>query len=92
MSNLFFLLAAGHCLLCMCLAASRMRSTRLAGLKIALCFPCLLVCLFVCISALITCAIITSHTLLPCDFTLVDLMAALSTGITTMSNQAQLQV
>ena len=62
-----FLLAAGHCLLCMCLAARHVRSTRLAGLTIALCFPCLLVCFFVCTSALITCAIITSHTLLPCD-------------------------
>ena len=34
------------------------------------------------------CAIITSHTLLPYDFTLVDL----STGVATMSSLAQLQV
>ena len=31
-----------------------------------------LVCLFVCASTLITCAIITSHTLSPCNFTLVN--------------------
>ena len=39
-----------------------------AGPKITLLFPRLLVCA----SALITCAIITSRTLLPCDLTLVD--------------------
>ena len=33
----------------------------------------------------------TSHTLLPCDFTLVDLVAAWSTGVATMSSLAQLQ-
>jgi len=33
----------------------------------------------------------TSHTLLPCDFTLVDLMAAWSTGVATMSSLGQLQ-
>ena len=32
-------------------------------------------CFFVCASPLITCAIITSPTLVPCDFTWVDLMA-----------------
>jgi len=47
---------------------------------------------FVCTSALIKCTIITSHTLLPCDFTLVDLTAALSAGIATMSSLAQLRV
>jgi len=30
--------------------------------------------------------------LLPCDFTLVDLMAALNTGIATMSTTAQLSI
>ena len=42
------------------------------------------------------CAIITSCTLLPCNFTLVDLSAVLqfehSTGVATMSSVAQLQV
>jgi len=38
------------------------------------------------------CAIIMSHVLLPCDITLVDLIAALSTGVATMSSLAQLQV
>jgi len=33
---------------------------------------CISVYLCICASALITCAIITSHTLLPCDLTLVD--------------------
>ena len=41
------------------------------------------VCLLVCASALIICVIITPHTLLPCDFTSVDFMAALSTGVAT---------
>ena len=34
---------------------------------------CISVYLCICASALITCAIITSRTLLPCDLTLVDL-------------------
>ena len=38
------------------------------------------------------CEIIMSHILLPCDITLVNLTAALSTGIATMSSVAQLQV
>ena len=38
------------------------------------------------------CAIIMSHTLLPCDFALVNLMAALSTGVASMSSLAQLGV
>ena len=41
---------------------------RPAGPKITLLFPRL----YICASALITCTIITSHTLLPCDLTLVD--------------------
>ena len=49
------------------LPAGRARSARPAGPKIALLFPCL----YICASALITCAIITSRTLLPCDLTLV---------------------
>ena len=40
----------------------------------------------------ITCTVITSHRLLPCEFTLVDLTAALSTGVATMSNLAQIRV
>ena len=50
------------------------------------------ICLFVCTSALNTCTIITMHALLPCDFTLVDLMSALSTGVATISSLAQLRV
>ena len=54
------------------------------------------VCLFVCASALTTYTIITSHKLLPCDITLVDLTAALqfeySTGVATVLSLAQLQV
>jgi len=62
-------------------------SAHLADPVIALRFPHL--CLLVCVSALITCAMITSHhyTLLPCDFTL---MATLSTA--TVSSLAQLRV
>jgi len=41
---------------------------RLAGPKITLYFPHL----YICASPLIMCAIIMSHTLLPCDLTLVD--------------------
>ena len=48
-----------------------------------------LVCLLVCASPLIMCAIIMSRTLLPCDFTLASLMAALST---TKGSLAQLWV
>jgi len=47
---------------------------------------------FVCASAPVTCAIITSHTLLPCLFALVDLTATLRTGVAAMSSLAQLQV
>jgi len=50
------------------LPAGRVPSARPAGPKITFLFPRLLVCA----SALITCAIITSRTLLPCDITLVD--------------------
>ena len=48
--------------------------------------------LFVCASAHITCAISTSRTLLPRIFTLVNLTAALRTGVATMSSLAQLRV
>ena len=48
---------------------------RSAWSKIALRFH---ICWSVCASPLITC---TSHALLPCDFTLADLTAALSTGV-----------
>ena len=45
-------------------------------------------------SALITCTIITSCTLLPCNFTLVDLSAVLqfehSTGVATVNSVVQL--
>ena len=50
------------------------------------------VCLFVCASIFTICTINTSHTVLPRDFTLVDLMAALSTGVGTMSRLPQLKV
>ena len=43
-------------------------------------------------SILHTCTIITTSTLLPCDFTWVDFAAALSTGAATMSSLAQSQV
>ena len=71
---------------CFFLPACR-TSAHLADPEIALRFPHL--CLLVCVSALITCAVITSHhyTLLPCDFTL---MATLSTA--TVSSLAQLWV
>jgi len=48
----------------------------LAGPKIALGFPHLLVYLFVC--ECIHISIVTLHTLLPCNYTLVHLMAALT--------------
>jgi len=47
---------------------------------------CLLFCLFVCGSPLITRAITMAHTLLPCKFTMVNLTAALSIGVATMSS------
>jgi len=40
-----------------------------------------LLCWFVCASALIMCTIIMSRTLQACNFTLVDLMAALTTVV-----------
>ena len=58
-----------------------------AGPKIALCF----LCLSVCVSPVITCAIV-AHCCHVSFFTLVDLTAALSTGIATVSSLAQLQV
>ena len=45
-----------------------MRNTQPTGPKITLPFPHL----YMCASALITCEIITSRTLLPCDLTLVS--------------------
>ena len=47
---------------------------------------------FVCVSPLIMCAIITSCKLLPCNFTVVNLTTALSTGVAVMSSLAQLRV
>ena len=49
---------------------SRLRA-RPAGPKITLRFPRLLVYIFICASVLVTCAIITSRTLLPCDLTIL---------------------
>ena len=43
-------------------------------------------------SAPITYAVITSHTLLPCDFSLVNWMAALSIGVATMSSLASYEL
>jgi len=37
------------------------------------------------------CTIITSRTLLTCNFTLADLTAAFSTGVATMSSLVELQ-
>lgn len=62
-----------------------------ASPKVTLCFLCLFICILVCASAILTCPIITLHTLLPCDVTLVNLTAALCTSTTT-SCLAQLQV
>ena len=72
--------------------ASHMQSKLPAGSKTALHFSVALFCLLVCVTAFIMYAIITSHTLLPCKFTLVDLMAALNTGVTTVSSLAQIRV
>ena len=52
------------------LPAGHARSARPAGPKIT--FHFLVLCMYLCASALTTCTIITSHTLLPCDLTLVD--------------------
>ena len=56
------------------LPAGCARSARLAGPKIVLRFPHRLVYIyiFICASTLITCTIITSCTLLPCDLAWVD--------------------
>ena len=64
------------------LPAGHLRSVRRAGLNIALCFPCLFVCL------LVDLYVCTYHV---CN-NYMDLMAALSTAVTTMSTLAQLQV
>jgi len=61
-----------------------------AGPKITSCFPHLSVYIFICASTLITCAIITSRTLLPCDLASVDFRLLLF--VATMSSLAQLQV
>ena len=51
------------------------------------------VCLWLCVPPLITCTIITSRTLLPCDLLWSQLwMAGLSSGIVIMSKLAQLWV
>ena len=50
------------------LPAGYAHSARMAGPKMTLCF----LCLFVSSMYLCACAIIMSHTLLPCDLTLVD--------------------
>ena len=70
-----------------------MREMCLVGPKIALCFPRLLVC----VTALIMRAKIMSHTLLPCDYILVNMMDALqleyNTGkAATTSSLTQLRV
>jgi len=62
---------------------SRAAGSKIAGSKIALHFLRLFVCWLVYMSTLSTCTIITSRTLLPCNFTLVDLMAAMNTGVAT---------
>jgi len=62
---------------CLCnIFTSRPRASRAAGLVLRLLCRfrvCISVYLYICASALITCAIIRSRTLLPCDLTLVDL-------------------
>ena len=42
------------------------------------------------VSTVLMCPTVMSRTSLLCDVTLVDLMAALSTSVATMSSQAQL--
>jgi len=69
-----------------------MQSKWAAGSKTALHFSLALFCLLVCVTALIMYAIITSHTLLPCNLTLADLTAALNAGVATVSSLAKLQV
>ena len=75
------------------LLASRVLCAQPAGPKIALRFLCLSIYTFVCASALIMCAIIMSHTLLPCDFTLVDFGNSFRwlLCVATMSSLAQSQ-
>ena len=59
---------------------------QLAGPKIFIHFPHPFVYILVCASPLLTYPIIMSHTSLLCDVTSVDLMAALSTSVATMSS------
>ena len=66
------------------------QSARPAGAKITSCFLCLSVYIFICASALITCAMITSRTFLPCDLASVDFRRLLF--VATMSSLAQLRV
>lgn len=54
--------------------------------EIALCFLCLFVSL-VCVSALIY-----NYDTYPCDVSMADLTAVLSTGVATVSSLVQLQV
>ena len=72
------------------LLASHVLCAQPAGPKIALCFLCLSIYIFVCASALIMCAIIV---LLPCDFTLVDFGNSVRwlLCVATMSSLAQSQ-
>ena len=67
------LLFLGICLIPF-LPAGRAQSAQPAGPKITVRFPRLLVYIYIyiCASALITCAIITSCTLLPCNLARVD--------------------
>ena len=54
------------------LTVNTARSAQPAGPKISSSFPRLFVSMYICASALITCTIITSCTLLPCDLAIVD--------------------
>jgi len=71
------------------LPAGRVRNARPAGPKITLLFSRLLVCA----SALITCAIITSRKLLPCDLTSVYFgLQRLLSCVAAMSSLPQLRL
>ena len=81
--------------LCMLAQFYYQLGTRKHTLSWSSCFPCLSVCLLVCL-CIYTCHVCKNYILcihlLPCDFILVDLMAALNTGIATMSTTAQLSI
>jgi len=77
----WFFLTAGMC------------EARPGGPKITLHFPHLFLSLYICASPLITCAIITSCTLLLCNLTLVDFGNLDGCFVlATMSSLAQLRV